>query len=157
MNTTNTIRMPLTVLVIAVAALAGCNKHDDRTAGQKLDSAIATTEQTAQEAKANAKEGIENIKQSSSEMSAESKQKAEVTGQKIETNVTDATITAKVTAGLIADSELKSSKINVDTQNGVVTLTGEAPTAQAVLRATDLVKAMSGVGKVNNMLVVHAS
>jgi hypothetical protein len=58
-----------------------------------------------------------------------------------------ASITAAVNAGLIKDSELSAIKINVDTKDGVVTLTGEAPNQAAKDRAgriSVLARALAG-------------
>jgi len=63
-------------------------------------------------------------------------------------------ITAKVNAALAVDDKLKATQINVDTREGQVTLTGQAPDAQSRERATTLVSAVDGVKNVNNQLVV---
>jgi hyperosmotically inducible protein len=64
-------------------------------------------------------------------------------------------ITAKVNAALAVDDKLKATQINVDTREGQVTLTGQAPDAQSRERATTLVSAVDGVKQVNNQLVVN--
>ena len=66
----------------------------------------------------------------------------------------DMAITAKVNAALAVDDKLKATQINVDTREGQVTLTGQAPDAQSRERATTLVSAVDGVKNVNNQLVV---
>ena len=70
--------------------------------------------------------------------------------------VDDATITTKVNAALAADKDLSAVRINVDTKDGVVTLTGPAPTAEAASKATKLAKDVKGVTSVNNQLTVKA-
>lgn len=70
--------------------------------------------------------------------------------------VDDATITSKVNAALAADKDLSAVKIDVDTKDGVVTLTGPAPTAEAASKATKLAKDVKGVTSVNNQLTVKA-
>jgi osmotically-inducible protein OsmY len=70
--------------------------------------------------------------------------------------VDDATITTKVNAALAADKDLSAVKIDVDTKDGVVTLTGPAPTAEAASKATKLAKDVKGVTSVNNKLTVKA-
>lgn len=70
--------------------------------------------------------------------------------------VDDATITTKVNAALAADSDLSAVKIDVDTKDGVVTLTGPAPTPEAAQKAAKLAKDVKGVTSVNNQLVVKA-
>lgn len=69
----------------------------------------------------------------------------------------DMGITAKVNAALVADDQLKATRINVDTRDGQVTLSGQAPDAASRERATMLAAAVEGVRQVNNQLVVARS
>jgi hyperosmotically inducible protein len=142
--TQHTTRIPLLAVVAVAAALAACGKQDDeRTAGQRLDGAISDAKQSAAETKQDAKQAINDA-----EISA--KRAADTTAQVS----SDVTITAKVNAALVADDKLKATQINVDTREGQVTLTGQAPDAQARARATTLASAVDGVKQVNNQLVV---
>jgi hypothetical protein len=74
-----------------------------------------------------------------------------------ESRPNDATITAQVTAALATDPQLSSVRIDVDTQDGVVTLTGPAPDEKARVRATQLAAAPEGVVRVENRLRVESS
>jgi hypothetical protein len=78
---------------------------------------------------------------------------ASTMGDKID----DGQITARVNAGLAADSNLSAIRIDVDTKDGVVTLTGPVPNAAAKERAAEIVKGVSEVKSVNNQLTVSAS
>ncbi|MFG6488046.1 BON domain-containing protein [Roseateles sp. BYS78W] len=137
-------RLTLLAALAVAAALSACGKQDDeRTAGQRLDGAIADAKQSAEETRRDAKEAI-----SDAELSA--KRAAEKTAE----ISSDVTITAKVNAALVADDKLKATQINVDTREGRVTLTGQAPDAQSRARATTLASAVDGVKQVDNQLVV---
>jgi len=117
-----------TLVATAVTGLlvTGCGRNDDgRTVGQQVDSAIAKTEQKAEEARAEVKQ-----------------------------DVNDATITASVNAELARDPGLSAVRIDVDTANGNVALKGTAPDAAAKDRATQLAAAVKGVNGVDNQLVV---
>jgi hyperosmotically inducible protein len=128
-------------------ALGACSKSDDgQTAGQKLDSAVAKTEQKAGEMKA-------DIKNAAAEAKASGQSTAAMVSEKID----DAAITASVSAGLAKDADLSAIKINVDTKDGTVTLMGPAPSSTAKDRATEIAKTVKGVTNVNNQLVVKAS
>jgi len=128
-------RLPLMGALALAMALAACSKHDDdRTAGQKLDGAIAETKQAGDEAK------------------AKMDQAAAATSEA----VSDATIVTKINAALMADDKLKARKIDVSSTDGRVTLTGTAPDAQSQDRATTLAAAVNGVRAVDNQLVVAA-
>jgi hyperosmotically inducible protein len=67
----------------------------------------------------------------------------------------DAAITAAVKAKLLADPQVGGLKIDVDTRNGVVYLTGDHMKSQAEIdQAIKLAKETSGVKDVVNKLVV---
>jgi len=68
--------------------------------------------------------------------------------------VDDAAITAQVNAGLARAKDLGTSKIDVDTQNGVVTLSGPTPSATAKERAAEIAHRVTGVQSVNNQLTI---
>lgn len=70
--------------------------------------------------------------------------------------VDDAAITTKVKAAIAADKDLSAIRIDVDTQNGVVTLSGPAPTASAKEHASEIARNVKGVSSVNNQLTIKA-
>jgi hyperosmotically inducible periplasmic protein len=70
--------------------------------------------------------------------------------------VDDATITAKVNAALAADKEASALRVDVDTQNGVVTLSGPAPTASAKEHVAEVARTVRGVQSVNNQLTLQS-
>ena len=113
-------------------ALGACSKGANETAGQKVDSAVAKTEQAGSTAKA----------------------KTESAAASVSGAVDDASITAAVSTGLAKDPDLSAIKIDVDTKGGQVTLTGPAPNAAAKARAEDIAKAVKGVSGVDNKLEV---
>lgn len=138
-------RMPLLAALALAAALSACSRNDeDGRAGEKLDGAIAGAKQNAEETREQARQAVQDAEMSASRAAGAT---AAVT--------TDMGITAKVNAALVADDQLKATQINVDTREGQVTLTGEAPDAQARDRATTLASAVDGVKQVNNQLVVN--
>ncbi|MFG6460054.1 BON domain-containing protein [Roseateles sp. DXS20W] len=139
-----TARLPLLAALAIATALAACSKQeDDRTAGQRLDGAIAEAKQTAEETRRDAQQAMNTAENSAARAADKT---AQATG--------DVAITAKVNAALVADDKLKATQINVDTKEGHVTLTGQAPDAQSRERATTLASAVDGVKHVNNQLVV---
>jgi len=144
MNAHSTPRLTLIGTLVLAASLAACSKHDDeRTAGQKLDNAIAEAKQAGNDAKADAGRAMDK---------AEDKMKgaAAATSEV----VADATIVTKINASLLADDKLKATKIDVKAQDGHVTLIGTAPDAGSQQRATTLAAAVNGVRSVDNQLTV---
>ena len=145
-------------LWVSLAGLSACGKKDDgQTVGQKLDSAVISTEQAAAEAKAKA----ESSMTIAGEAVKDTAQKVEASGSKAADamvgSVDDVAITASVAAGFAKDADLSAIKIDVDTKNGNVTLYGPAPNSAARERATAIAKSIKGVNAVDNKLVVKAS
>ncbi len=141
--------------LVAIAGLSACGKKDDgQTVGQKLDSAVSSTEQAATEAKAKAEASMAKA----GEAMKDATQKAEASGSKTASSmagtVDDVAITASVAAGFAKDADLSAIKIDVGTKNGNVTLYGPAPTSAARDRATTIAKSIKGVTSVDNKLVV---
>ncbi|HET9976926.1 MAG TPA: BON domain-containing protein [Burkholderiaceae bacterium] len=125
----------LPTALAAALALAACNPRDsDTTVGQKVDRAVA-----------GAKEGVNDAQRATNEAATT-----------VTAVAADATITTKINAALAADDKLKAIKINVDTSNGRVVLTGSAPDSGSRDRATTLAKAVDGVVDVENKLVVDS-
>ena len=65
-----------------------------------------------------------------------------------------ATGSAKVVGQLVTDSDTPERKINVDVENGIVTLRGTVETMQQKQEAERIAKQTEGVKRVNNMLKV---
>ncbi|MCX7614088.1 MAG: BON domain-containing protein [Caldimicrobium sp.] len=70
------------------------------------------------------------------------------------TQIDDALITTKVKTRLIEDPITKARKIDVDTVNGVVTLTGLVDSEEEIHRAVAIAQSVPGVKKVVNNLRV---
>lgn len=71
------------------------------------------------------------------------------------TQIDDATITAKIKLKLLEDPITKARKIDVDTVNGVVTLTGVVESEKEIERAIEIARNVEGVRRVVNNLKVE--
>jgi osmotically-inducible protein OsmY len=131
-------------LLGSVALLSACDRNDNRSAGQKLDSAIAKTEQKSDEAARSAREATRDAGQAMSNA-----------GDTVAMKAKDATITAAVNARLAGDERLSALQINVDTTSGQVVLRGSAPDTASRTRATELASSVDGVSGVDNQLSVQ--
>jgi len=69
----------------------------------------------------------------------------------------DASVSLAVSAALARDPDLTVSRIDVQTRNGVVRLTGPAPSEEAKARAGEIAKTVKGVASVDNALEVHST
>lgn len=70
------------------------------------------------------------------------------------TQVDDAAITAAVKGKLAADSEINPFNIDVDTNEGVVTLQGRVEKEEARTKAEQLARETDGVSRVVNLIKV---
>ena len=128
------LKLTTVALASALVLLTACDqKETGTTAGEKVDNAVV--------------EG----KQKSSKAGAYVEDKTSQTVQVVD----DAAITTALKIKFVADADLKSLDINVDTVGGVVTLTGMAPSATAKNRATEIARTVDGVSNVNNNLTVQ--
>lgn len=134
----------LAAAVLATLSLGACNRNEDRTVGQQVDSAVQSTKEAAAEAKQEAKEATAGITQEAKTAGAEASDK-----------VADAAITASVNADLAKDNDLSALRIDVDTHNGHVTLKGTAPSEAAKERAARMAGQVKGVTSVDNQLIVQ--
>jgi len=71
--------------------------------------------------------------------------------------VGDTAITAKVKSSFVGDDRLKGSHIKVVTTNGVVTLTGTAPTSDSKSAAEAVAQSVKGVRSVDDQVSTPAS
>jgi osmotically-inducible protein OsmY len=127
-----------------VFALSACDRNsEDRTAGERLDGAVANAERRADETKS-------DIRRESAEAKSDIATAANQAGDKMK----DASITTKVNAELARDNDLSALKINVDTAGGNVVLRGAAPNDAARDRATLIAQRVEGVLSVDNQLTV---
>jgi hyperosmotically inducible protein len=161
-------------------ALAGCGERTDgETVGQKLDSAVARTGDAAGQARqemrekaASAKEAAGNAATTARDSTQEARDSARtsVMGAAAETRhsgaaatqaggakVDDAQITSRVSASLMGDKELSKVRIDVDTRDGVVTLSGPVPSSTIKARANEVARTVKDVKSVDNQLTVSAS
>lgn len=130
--------------IAAALALTACERNDDtRTAGERVDSAVANTQQKTNEMQQDAQREAAQARDSVGRA-------ADTAGDKIQ----DAVITTAVNAELARDSQLSALRINVDTVSGRVVLQGTAPNEAARERAAMLAARVNGVQSVDNQLSV---
>jgi hyperosmotically inducible periplasmic protein len=125
----------LAAALLAASVTAGCNRNDSSTsdAGKAID-------QAEQDAGRKTEQATDQVKE-----------QAAKGGDKID----DAAITAKVKAAMVGEPGLKALKIEVDTADGVVTLTGTVDSSGHIDRATQVAQAVDGVKSVDNRLTVR--
>jgi hyperosmotically inducible protein len=126
------------LLLVAVPlslGLAGCGEERSaESAGRKIDQAM------------------EKVSSKIDQTAERAKDQAARAGQAID----DATITATVKAAILAEPGLKVLKIDVQTRDGTVTLTGSAESQERVERATQVASSVEGVKLVDNRIAISA-
>lgn len=147
--------LALTAVLALAMSLAACDRRDDKTAGEQLDTAIAKTEQKTEQAQAAVERQMAEAKADTAATADKVEAKVKSTADMVGDKVADAAITASVNAELAKDSQLSALKINVDTSAGHVALRGTAPNTEARERATRLTMAVKGVTSVDNQLEVR--
>jgi len=152
-RTTSGVKSVVDKLVIDPTYKGTTNKDDKAKAEVKEETAEAkgTAGRTADKTKAATKDAKAEVKQESKEAKAETKQ----AGEKAKDSTADASITAAVKSKLLGDPKVGGLKIDVDTKDNVVTLTGTVKTAAEKAEAIRLAKATSGVKSVVDKLIVQ--
>jgi len=123
-------RMTLLAMILAGAGLAaGC----ERTATERTTS--TTVDRATSQVAAN----------------------TEAAANKATTAIGDAAITGSVKTAMIAEPGLKAMQIDVDTKNGVVTLTGAVDSAADKARAVQIAQGVTGVTSVIDRLTTKTT
>ena len=133
------------VIVIAAAALAF-----PVYAQQKNDTTLPNAQERAQNReKANDKVDAAKDKLPSAEERAHNR-------EKVSSSAAGAALTTKVKTALASDVGMKTmTNIDVDSNNGVVTLKGKVDSAAAKKKAGEIAKKVDGVKSVKNQLTVE--
>ena len=87
----------------------------------------------------------------------EAKEKTKTAAEKTKTTLTDAEITSAVKTKLLADTTVGGLKLDVDTEHGVVTLSGPVHSAAERAQALKLARETKGVKSVKNNLKLEAA
>jgi hyperosmotically inducible protein len=152
----------LTTLLAALALAAlGAACGGDSTENKTMSnttantSTVNTTANTTANANTHRGEYNANISQGDYEKDKETfAQKAKDAGDKIGSAATDGWLWVKTRGALMAADDLEESGINVDVNNGVITLRGTVPNNDQVKKADAAAKGVSGSKGVQNQLKV---
>jgi osmotically-inducible protein OsmY len=79
------------------------------------------------------------------------------TGKTAGETVSDASISTMVQSKLTADRMSNFTRVDVDTERGVVNLSGVVQTAEQKARAAEIARQVNGVKRVNNNLQVQST
>ena len=149
---------------LAVAALAfGCggetNTSTTTTNTVNRNTAVVTNTNTTANTTANANANANRAptREDVEKNRADYEKQAKDAGRKIGAGANDAWLWAKAKYELAAANDLRDSTINVDVENGVITLTGTVGSQDQLKKADTIAKAVEGQKGVQNKLQVSAA
>lgn len=126
-------------------ALAGCGRED--ASGADSTSQIPGTETSAATGSSSAGDSSSGAGEASSGASAAGSASSQV--------IDDSVITTKAKTALLADTTVKGTDIGVETNQGVIVLSGAVEDAKQKQRAESIVRGLDGVKSVENKLTVE--
>jgi len=138
-------------IAIAGVVLIACDDRTDRSVGQKIDNALARTQESL------ARAGDKIAQQTDRAVTSVKKAGDGATPAAAPGTakpIGDTAITASIKTDYLKDPDLSVLKIDVDTRQGVVTLNGLAENEEARQRAEKIAEGVKGVKEVRNFLVV---
>jgi hyperosmotically inducible protein len=141
---TNGVTSVVDDLVIGVPAATSGRDYDDRA------------EDSARDAKDNAEDTARDAKDDADDYARDAKNKSAAAADKTGDVITDAAITSAVKSQFLAEPGVSGLNINVDTSDGVVTLTGNVKTRAEADKAMSIARESKGVKRVVSHLKVAA-
>jgi hyperosmotically inducible periplasmic protein len=159
-------------LAVLLSLTACGQRMPEETMGQQFDSPVDRTAAAANRANEDAREQAARAAENAKRATASSRDASSTAMMGAPGDVPpaaspvppagvtptdDAQITSRVSASIMGDKELNKVRIDVDTRDGVVTLSGPVPSSTIKARANEVAKAVKDVKAVNNQLTVSAS
>jgi hyperosmotically inducible protein len=143
--------------VLAIACGGGDNTNTANNANG--NTAIVTNTNTRANTNANANSNVNKAptKEDVEKQKETYGKQAKDAGRKIGTGANDTWLWVKTRYDLTAASDLRDSTINVDVENGVITLTGTVASQEQLKKADAIAKAVEGQKGVQNKLKVAAN
>ena len=147
---------------IALAALAvllpGCDNtaNQNATANRNANTTATATPTATPVANTNSNSNRAPTRAEYEANKERYNREAKESGRKVGTGANDTWLWIKTRFDLAAADDLRDSTINVDVDNGVVTLSGTVASAAQKARAEQVAKAVEGVKSVRNQLKVQA-
>ena len=142
-------------LTIAVAARDRDDDDDVAEARDAAHEAKKDAKRESKEAARDTKDAAHEAKHDAKHASDKAVQKSRDTAGTVGETVTDGWITTKVKSSYVGEDALEGSDIDVDTNDGVVTLTGTVASQAGRARAVAIAKQIEGVKSVKDELKIQ--
>lgn len=119
-------------------------------------STLAACERRAADDTATQSSGAQSSRSESSGASPQSRSDSDSSPsmQRAERTVDDSVLTTKAKSALLADTTVKGSDIHVETNKGIVTLSGTVDNGRQRERAASIVRGIDGVKSVENKMTL---
>lgn len=149
----------LIVLAALAVLAAGCDNtaNNNRTVNANANANANATATPVANINANTNTGRAPTREEYERERERYSREARESGRTVGTGLNDGWLWVKTRFDLAAADDLRDSTINVDVDQGVVTLTGTVATAAQKARAEAVVKAVEDVKSVRNQLRVGAA
>lgn len=132
--------------VAVLLALGACGDRDTTT-DPRAESSSQVTGQSTELSRDEKRDADTSVMGAGKDTTADT-----TLGEKVD----DVQIVTKIKSEFAADNDISAMAIDVDSKDGVVTLTGTVPNSDAKVRADKIAKDMKDVKSVNNLLEVKA-
>jgi len=148
----------ITVTAVALS-LAGCNPstNDNANTNTNTRASNANVAATPTNANNNSNSRRALTREEYERDKAKYQREAKEAGRTVGTGLNDGWLWVKTRFDLAAADDLRDSTINVDVNNGVVTLSGTVANAAQKAKAETIAKSVAGVTGVKNLLKVAAT
>ena len=157
-RTTKGVKSVTNKLVLDTAATTGRTDKDDKLKVEIKDDtkeSAAKVKEASKKAADATKRGAKKTSDAVKDTTVDVKDDTTPTLRKAGDATADAAITSAVKTKFLADTLVAGLKIDVDTKNGVVTLTGPVKSAAEKAEAVRLAKSTTGVKSVVDKLVIQ--
>lgn len=148
----------LTAIMLSVVMSFACNRQTPTTenSGESSSGSSGTAGSSGSSGMAGNRESSGSSDRSAAQENPEPSSGSSVSNAASATGtaVTDTLLTGKVKSAFLADSDLKSMGISVDSNDGEVTLTGTLANQAQIDRAVSVASSVSGVKSVRNRLAI---
>lgn len=141
---------------LRVGPVATSGKYDADRDGDRDRDYSAEARQTAHDAKEKSEDKAHDAKAKSEDAAHDAKVKSERAADKTGDALTDAAITSEVKTKFLAEPGVSGLAIDVDTNNGVVTLSGNVKSKAEATKAVTIARNSKGVKRVVSKLKVAA-
>jgi hyperosmotically inducible protein len=138
---------------VAMLGLAACDRAQEERAAAGAAEAVRETNQALNKAGEVAREGLREAGELAREAGQVAREGTKEAGQML----AQGGLTAKVKTALLADEAVPGTRIDVDTQGAVVTLSGRLETQAQIDRAVAIAAGIDGVERVENRLTLASA